>query len=187
MKIVWNNRFRNNIGNTCLVTVDGTDFRINEPTPFWPGWKSFKFNGPGVRYEVALCIRSGDLVWINGPFPCGHWPDLKIFRHALIFELQDGEKVEADKGYRGEPEHINTPNSNIFLNDIGKRQKALARTRHETINKRFKQWNCLSRTFRHRLSMHGTVFRAVAVMTQISIENGEPLFGVAYDERIHFM
>ena len=124
MKIVWNNRFRNNIGNTCLVTVDGTDFRINEPTPFWPGWKSFKFNGPGVRYEVAVCIRSGDLVWINGPFPCGHWPDLKIFRHALVFELQDGEKVEADKGYRGEPEHINTPNSNIFLNDIGKRQKA---------------------------------------------------------------
>ena len=73
------------------MTVDGTDFRINEPTPFWPGWKSFKFNGPGVRYEVAECIRSGDLVWINGPFPCGQWPDLKIFREALIYELRDGE------------------------------------------------------------------------------------------------
>ena len=169
------------------MTVDGTDFRINEPTPFWPGWKSFKFNGPGVRYEVAVCIRSGDLVWINGPFPCGQWPDLKIFREALIYELRDGENVEADKGYQGEPDYIKAPNSNIFLNAIGKRQKALARTRHETINKRFKQFHCLSRTFRHRLSTHGAVFRAVAVMTQISIESGEPLFGVAYDDRMHFL
>ena len=36
-KIVWANRFRNSIGNLCLVSVDGTDFRIYEKTPFWPG------------------------------------------------------------------------------------------------------------------------------------------------------
>ena len=83
----------------CLVTVDGTDFCINEPKPFWPGWKSFKFNGPGVCYEVALCICTGDIVWINGPFPCGQWPDLKIVRHALMGVLLDGEKAEADMGY----------------------------------------------------------------------------------------
>jgi hypothetical protein len=45
------------------VTVDaGTDCSIvnKKPTPFWSGWKSFKFNGPGVCYAVAVCIRSGD-------------------------------------------------------------------------------------------------------------------------------
>ena len=83
----------------CLVTVDGKDFCINEPKPFWPGWKSFKFNGPGVHYEATFCIYTGDIVWINGPNPCGQWPDLRILRNALMGELLDGERVEADLGY----------------------------------------------------------------------------------------
>jgi hypothetical protein len=41
-----NNRF-------STVTVDGTDFRINEP--------SHKFKGPGLRYEVAISIKGGIL------------------------------------------------------------------------------------------------------------------------------
>jgi hypothetical protein len=26
-------------------------------------------------------------VWINGPFPCGSWPDLRIARNALVDAL----------------------------------------------------------------------------------------------------
>lgn len=107
-----------------------------------------------------------------------------MFRHALIHELEEGEKVEADLGYRGKPQHVNE--ANIFLTSQGKQQKSLVRSRHETINKRFKQWGCLHRTFRHHVSKHGPVFRAVAVITQLALENGEPLFGVAYNERDHF-
>ena len=70
----------------CLVTVDVTDFCINKPKPFWPGLKSFKFNGSGVCYEVAVCICTGDIVCINGPFPCGQWSDLKIVWHGLMGE-----------------------------------------------------------------------------------------------------
>jgi hypothetical protein len=29
---------------------------------------------------------------------------------------------------------------------------------------------------------HGEVFRACAVVTQLTIENGEPLFGVEYED-----
>jgi hypothetical protein len=47
-----------------MVTVDGTDFRIYEPTPFSPMWYSHKYKGPGLRYEVALSIRGGDIVCI---------------------------------------------------------------------------------------------------------------------------
>ena len=36
-------------GSQCLVTVDGTDFRIKEPQPFDSKWLSEKFNGPGVK------------------------------------------------------------------------------------------------------------------------------------------
>jgi len=78
-KILWANRLRGDIGNACKVSVDGTDFRIFNWKPFWSGWFSHKFKGPGVRYEVGLCIRTGDIVWINGPFPCGQYPDITIF------------------------------------------------------------------------------------------------------------
>lgn len=49
-----NNRF-------STVTVDGTDFRINEPTDFSTKWFSHKFKGPGLRYEVAISIKGGIL------------------------------------------------------------------------------------------------------------------------------
>ena len=63
---------------------------------------SHKFKGPGLRYEVALSIQTGDIVWINGPFPAGAWPDINIFRHGLKWMLKEaGERCEADKGYRG--------------------------------------------------------------------------------------
>jgi hypothetical protein len=41
------------------ITVDGTDFRLNEPTDFSTKWFSHKFKGPGVRYEVAISIKGG--------------------------------------------------------------------------------------------------------------------------------
>ncbi len=185
-QILWENRYHEDIGNVCLVSVDGTDFRIQEPMPFWSGWHSKKFNGPGLRYEVAISICSGDVVWINGPFPCGNWPDLNIFRDGLIYELDEGEKVEADRGYRGEPDSVSTPNCNVFLNQVGRRQKSLVRSRHETLNKRLKQWHCLHDTFRHNLEKHSCVFRAVAVIVQVTIDQGEPLFRVDYNDRQHY-
>lgn len=47
----------------CFVSLDGSDFSINEQTPFNPKWYSHKLNGPGVRYEVGLNIRTGNMVW----------------------------------------------------------------------------------------------------------------------------
>ena len=52
---------------------------------------------------MALGICTGDIAWMHGPFPCGSWPDVKVFRNALVGELADGDMVEADKGYRGKP------------------------------------------------------------------------------------
>ena len=45
MKIKLSNRLRRSNGSICNLTADGTDFRIPEPTPFWSGWYSHKFNG----------------------------------------------------------------------------------------------------------------------------------------------
>ena len=56
------------------------------------------------------------------------------------------------------------------------------RNRQETVNLRFKQWAILSERYRHDLRDHGYIFRAVVVLTQLSIENGEPLFSVDYKD-----
>ena len=86
--------------NICRISVDGTDFRIQEPTPFSKKWFSHKFNGPGLRYEVGIGITTGWIVWVNDPFPPGEFNDLKIAKSSLIYFLDDGEKYVADKGYQ---------------------------------------------------------------------------------------
>ena len=178
-QIVWSNRFRNDKGKTCKVTVDGTDCPMLEPSPFHKKWYSFKFKSAGLRYEVAVCIQTGDIVWINGPFPCGWWPDIKIFRSRLIHMLAPGEKVEADEGYRGEPTKVRRPGT--YYSRVDKQAKKRARARHETVNKRLKQWNCLKQKFRHHeLSKHKKLFTAVAVITQLCFEAGERPFHCRY-------
>lgn len=162
-----------------MVTVDGTDFRIEQPTPFKKKWYSFKFNGPGLRYEVAVSILGGDVVWTNGPFPCGSWPDISIFRSGLIDMLRPNEMVEADKGYRGQPDKIRTPED--FHSQEERDLKRRASSRHETVNRRFKQFSILKKQYRHDLRDHQKNFRAVVVLTQLSIKNGEVLFAVDFE------
>lgn len=70
--IRWDNRFLGWDGSTSsLVTVDGTDCRILEPSPYSPIWWSHKFNGAGVKYEVCVNIKTGNIVNISGLWPAG--------------------------------------------------------------------------------------------------------------------
>ena len=86
-----------------MVSVDGTDLAVPQFKPFWKGSYRHKLNGPGTQWEVGLCICSH-----------GHWPDLKIFCHAVISYLDDGEKAEADDGYLGEPTKALIPKVNTI-------------------------------------------------------------------------
>lgn len=60
------------------VSLDGTDFRIYEPTPFSKRWFSHKFKAAAIRYEIGISIGQGNIVWAAGGYPAGDWPDLKI-------------------------------------------------------------------------------------------------------------
>ena len=57
------------------------------------------------------------------------------------------------------------------------------RNRQETVNKRMKNWGALKQVWRHRFTGHADVFRAIAVVTQMSIKNGEPLFQCGYRDQ----
>ena len=83
--------------------MDGADFKIYNQTPFNKEDYLYKYNAPGLRYELASNIQTGYIVWINGPFKPGNYNDIAIFRKGLKQKLEKaGEKAEADMGYKGE-------------------------------------------------------------------------------------
>lgn len=79
------------IEGNCYITVGGTDCRIQESVPFSPRLYYHKFNGPGLRYEVGVCISTGNIFWISGTYPCGEYSDVKIFR-LLMKRALDSEE-----------------------------------------------------------------------------------------------
>jgi hypothetical protein len=87
----------------------------------------------------------------------------------MKYNLSIGEKVVADRGYRGD-ERICIPDD--FLDNEHKIAMNTARARHETINGHLKRWGILKNVFRHIRDKHHIAFRSVLVLTQISIENG---------------
>ena len=149
--------------------MDGTDFRIQEPSPFSKEWYSHKFKGPGLRYEIGVSVATGRIVSFHGPFPCGSFPDIKIFRLGMKTKLLPGEQALADSGYRGDSKVCTDADATSVYH---RKKMSNARARHETINGRLKTWGCLKQTFRHHRSKHHIVFKAVLTLVQTSMNQG---------------
>ena len=164
--------------------MDGTDFLCMPPNDgdCRRSWWSHKFKKPAVRYEVCVSIQSGDIVWVNGPWRAGRYPDISIFREGGLKDLLEAsdERAKADLGYCGEPLRIDLPLEGTEDMILAKKR---ARMRHETCNKRFKNWACMDTNFRHGVALHRDCMYAIAVLTQLAIENGEPLFDLAFIRR----
>ena len=73
-----------------MLSVDGTDFRVTKSykKPFY----SYKFKKSGLRYKVALCIKTGEICWTAGPYLPGIWNDNVIFNNGLVHQLEPGER-----------------------------------------------------------------------------------------------
>ena len=169
-KIHWRRRLVGEPIDGCFVSVDGTDFKIQEPIPFNRTWYSHKFKGAGLRYEIAVSFKTCEVVWATGPYPCGSFSDLRIFRLRLKHLLaQSGEKAIADKGYL-DPQCVQTVH---YSSNLAYRVRA----RHESINGRLKNFFVLSHTFRHPLSKHATCFFAVLNLTHLLLLE-DPLFNI---------
>lgn len=119
-----------------------------------------------MRYEIGICIATGHIVWVNGGYPCGEWPDLRIAKDMLIYYLNPGEKCIADGGYNNARFFV-TPDG---LNNDRTYSQKLVRSRHETVNTRIKYFNVLQKRFRHNIEKHAVCFYAVANIVQILIE-----------------
>lgn len=180
--IRWDNRNRNAPADAwCKVTVDGTDFRVGDPVPYDGRWNSPKATGAAVKYEVAISIFSGDIVWVYGPHVGGKH-DTSIFREKMRELLEPKEMVIADAGYQGEGSFIFTRKD--FYNQLTKKEASQLRARGETCNRRFKQWGILKQVFRNVPLKHQAAFYAVAVLTQIDIDAGNVLFSLEADNLV---
>lgn len=181
IKVKWSNRLIGcNKGEMFTITVDGTDCPIQEPKRgdgkkgIDKKWYSVKFKGAGLRYEIAVAIYSDNIVWLNGPFPCGAYPDLKIYKEKGLSDklIEAGrEKSVADGTYR-----------HYTVSQKGKgrlswqQKKNYLRARHETVNNRIKIFDCFKNKWRHSHNLHGHTFQAAVVLTQISFPYS-PLMG----------
>ena len=132
-QITFKDRKLNNQHDTHL-SVDCTDCRIQQKGPTFA---SYKFKGKSaLRYEVALGILSGEIKWLNGPYPCKDWPDINIFRDGLMKELELGERVEADDGYVGESPYVTKVPSAVLTRSSEEADAMQKRVqgRHENVN-----------------------------------------------------
>ena len=91
--------------------------------------------------------------------------------------ISNDEMAYADSGYRGELKTIQEKGRG------SKEERELAtraRARHETINRRLKEWKSLSTQFRHNkgtdMKNHGLVFDAILVLTQVSVAHNKSMF-----------
>jgi hypothetical protein len=180
LQVDFERRKEGDMGNDCLMSIDGT--LQTGTTTRGNAFASHKYAGKSaLRYEIGVSILRGEFVWLQGPYPAGTFNDVKIFNKVLLHFLEPGESVEADNGYVGASNKVKCPDNpcNPVVNE-GKQSRV--RSRHKTINGRFKTWETMSQVYRHGITHHGEVFWAVAIITQLAIKNGSPLFQVDYED-----
>ena len=132
-------------------------------------------NSAGLRYEVGVSIDTGDILWVNGPYPCGRYPDVNIFRKQMKAGLDENERIIGDQGYTDDK----CITSDTIESPIPIKIHPEPRARHETGNKRLKQFSVLSSKFRHPIEYHPIFFHAVSHITQLAFRD-EPLFEVKF-------
>ena len=103
------------------------------------------------------------------------WDDVQSTNFSLDFKnlFASRRKVVADKGYRGDSKVVTPLDAK---NNDHRRAMSLGRARHETVNRRIKQWGALQQIWRHDNEKHAFSFRVVITIVQLEIENGRPLF-----------
>ncbi len=168
--------------NDCLLSVDGTDLMIamGYCKCFW----SYKSKKSEVRYEVGLCIKTGDIWWWNGPYEPGVWNDGMIFADSLKSHLELGEQCEMDAWYLGSAPEFAKCSGGVWgesWKHAMQQRVRSRRSRQETVNERLKNWAILLTPHRHILHLHQTVFAEVITLLQLSFDQN-PLFLVKYND-----
>lgn len=115
--------------------MNGVDYPINEPSPFYTLRFYHTFNGSGLCYKVVVAHETGNIFWVHGPFHYGANPDISIFEGTLLLFLKEEESIENDNEW-GQPKLINKSTVHEYLPEGHRRIHA----RHENVNERLKNF-----------------------------------------------
>ena len=140
-----------------------------------------RFKGSGLRYEVGLSVKKGDICWIFGPF--------NVEKSFIWWFLGwDQSKSWAEEGkwlqmgfWTWGPLQSQSIGDN-FSKPQNQAMEQGVTAWHKHCNRRMKQWAVLHQEYLHDLNLHESVFCAIAFVTQICIQKGEPLATVSYKE-----
>jgi hypothetical protein len=177
LQIHWEERLsgRKYHGNAFAV-IDGTVCPLQVPNQWelQKPWFSPKHGIHCIKYEIAVRISDGQIVWVAG----GVWGsvhDLTLVRNTGLLErLVPGERIYGDKGYIGHhriwcPYKGRTDNLtydqicwNRYLNPL--------RTRVENSLNRIHKFNVLNYPWRGELHTHLDVFRVCAQIAAVDIK-----------------
>ncbi len=122
------------------MSIDDTNFHILQKGVMTRGNKfaSHKYGGKSaLRYKLGLDILEGNLVWIEGPYATGEYPNISIFQNCLKNFLDPNKRVVADQGYVREAPEFECQNSTTLRADHCEMIWRVS-AKHETINVRLK-------------------------------------------------
>lgn len=74
----------------CKITIRSVHIKVGTAT---------NLRELGLRYEVGLNNRTGNMVWAFGGYTCGLYPDLSLTREDYIHSVRRGERTMADMEY----------------------------------------------------------------------------------------
>jgi hypothetical protein len=94
----------------------------------------------------------------------GKYTDIKIFNKVL----RHFDKIKC-------PQNEGNPAEKWAM-------QGRVRAHHKMQNGQLKNWGILSQVYCQDIMWHGNVFRTCAVVMQLTIKNGEPLFEVEYED-----
>ena len=72
---------------------------------------------------------------LKGPYECGKWNYISIFINGLIHYLEEGERVEEDKGYVVEYPQTSKTLKGFVRDERSIKISSKVLERHETVNK----------------------------------------------------
>ena len=175
-KIQWPEDINDDDAPYWALVVDCVDAKRNElKHPIFnldTKWCSKKFNKPAMRFELATSVYEPRCIHAKKGERGGKH-DWTIFLEELDLKVNPNKRIHGDSGYNGQNgrNKVSVPSS-TDSKELAK-FKSRARLRHETFNGKIKKFACTSSTFRHSVEKQDMSFRAVVVIIQYQLDNGE--------------
>lgn len=157
----------------AFLSVDCTCCPILQPSVSQERYYCGKCKSHNLKYEVGLDVLSAKICWCRGPAPASYH-DLNVARSDLLDQLLPGEKVWADKGYRGESVFLVPfphPPADNHQSEWNLVHSKMHFTRIERVNGRLKRWSILRSPYRGQsFDDHAMIFIVIAKLYNLELD-----------------